>query len=359
MQRGFYHGLLAIMALTHPLGRIQMGYPRLSLVLGIGAVVVAFVLVASVPAAGQAPAAGVAPASAANDWSAPRTPWGHPDLQGIWTTDDEISVPVERPETLSGRSELTEEETASRTAQREAGLERGSGQTGDGPPHWYETAAQASTRASFVVDPADGRIPYTDAGRREWDNRNMGSFKEEPFDGPEDLDLRDRCITRGLPNTYFPSAYNNGFQIIQHPDHVAILYERLHEHRLIPIDGRQHLDASVRQWFGDSRGRWEGDTLVVETTNYTDQVNFRGSREGLRLVERFTRTGPGSIQVEFTASDPEAWTSDWTVVVHGRGDPTYWQIFEYACHEANYGMFNMLSGARALEAKAAAESGSK
>ena len=336
-----------------------MGYPRLSLVLGIGAVVVAFVLVASVPAAGQAPAAGVAPASAANDWSAPRTPWGHPDLQGIWTTDDEISVPVERPETLSGRSELTEEETASRTAQREAGLERGSGQTGDGPPHWYETAAQASTRASFVVDPADGRIPYTDAGRREWDNRNMGSFKEEPFDGPEDLDLRDRCITRGLPNTYFPSAYNNGFQIIQHPDHVAILYERLHEHRLIPIDGRQHLDASVRQWFGDSRGRWEGDTLVVETTNYTDQVNFRGSREGLRLVERFTRTGPGSIQVEFTASDPEAWTSDWTVVVHGRGDPTYWQIFEYACHEANYGMFNMLSGARALEAKAAAESGSK
>ena len=151
----------------------------------------------------------------------------------------------------------------------EAGLERGSGQTGDGPPHWYETAAQASTRSSFIVDPPDGRIPYTGAGRREWDNRNLGSFKEGPFDGPEDLDLRDRCITRGLPNTYFPSAYNNGFQIVQHPDHVAILYERLHEHRLIPIDGRPHLDASVRQWFGDSRGRWEGDTLVVETTNYT------------------------------------------------------------------------------------------
>ena len=336
-----------------------MAHPGLSSALGIGAVVVACVLAVTVPAAGQAPAAGVAAAAAANDWSAPRTPWGHPDLQGIWTTDDEISVPVERPETLSARSELTEEETASRTAQREAGLERGSGQTGDGPPHWYETAAQASTRASFVVDPPDGHIPYTDAGRREWDNRNMGSFKEEPFDGPEDLDLRDRCITRGLPNTYFPSAYNNGFQIIQHTDHVAILYERLHEHRLIPIDGRQHLDASVRQWFGDSRGWWEGDTLVVETTNYTDQVNFRGSREGLRLVERFTRTGPGSIQVEFTASDPEAWSRDWTVLVNARTDENYWQIFEYACHEANYGMFNMLSGSRAQEAKAAAESGSR
>ena len=334
-----------------------MGYPRLLSALGVCAVLVAFVL-AAVPAAGQTPAARSA-AAAANDWSAPRTPWGHPDLQGIWTTDDEISVPVERPETLADRNELTEEETASRTAQREAGLERGSGQTGDGPPHWYETAEQASTRSSFVVDPPDGRIPYTDAGRREWDNRNMGSFKEELFDGPEDLDLRDRCITRGLPNTYFPSAYNNGFQIIQHPDHVAILYERLHEHRLIPIDGRPHLDAAVRQWFGDSRGRWEGDTLVVETTNYTDQVNFRGSREGLRLVERFTRTGPGSIQVEFTASDPEAWNRDWTVLVNARADENYWQIFEYACHEANYGMFNMLSGSRAQEAKEAAESGSR
>ena len=336
-----------------------MGYPRLSPGLAGVALVVACALAGAAPAAGQPPSAGVAAAAAANDWSAPRTPWGHPDLQGVWTTDDEISVPVERPETFGERAELTAEETASRTAQREAGLERGSGQTGDGPPHWYETATQASTRASFIVAPADGRIPYTAAGRQAWDNRNLGSFKEGPFDGPEDLDLRDRCITRGLPNTYFPSAYNNGFQIIQHADHVAILYERLHEHRLIPLDGRPHLDTSVRQWFGDSRGRWEGDTLVVETTNYTDRVNFRGSRDGLRLVERFTRRGPDSIQVEFTASDPEAWSRDWTVLVNARTDPNYWQIFEYACHEANYGMFNILSGSRAQEAQAAAEGGSR
>ena len=337
-----------------------MGYPRLSLVPGIGAVVVAFVLAASVPAAGQAPAAGVAPASAANDWSAPRTPWGHPDLQGIWTTDDEISVPVERPEEFGERAELTVEEIAARTTRREAGLERGSPGTGDGPPHWYEGADDASTRTSFIVDPPNGRIPpHTAAGVQRWENRNRGSFGEGPFNGPEDLDLRDRCITRGMPNTYFPSAYNNGFQIVQHPDHVAILYERLHEHRLIPIDGWPHLDASVRQWFGDSRGRWEGDTLVVETTNFGDEVDFRGATSGLRLVERFTRIDEETVRVTFTVSDPTTWTSDWTVVVHGRSDPTYWQIFEYACHEANYGMFNMLSGARALEAKAAAESGSK
>ena len=335
-----------------------MGYPRLFSGLGVVALGAAFILAGTAPAVAQAPAAGVA-APAANDWTAPRTPWGHPDLQGIWTTDDEVSVPVERPEDLGERGDLTEEEIAARTAAREAGLERGSPGTGDGPAHWYEGAVDASTRTSFIVDPPDGRIPYSDTGRREWDNRNRGSFGEGPFNGPEDLDLRDRCITRGLPNTYFPSAYNNGFQIIQHEEHVAILYERLHEHRLIPLDGRPHLDASVRQWFGDSRARWEGDTLVVETTNYSDEVNFRGSREGLRLVERFTRTGPETIDLEFTVSDPGAWTSDWTVLVHARTDPNYWQIFEYACHEANYGMFNMLSGSRAEEAKEAAESGSR
>ena len=318
----------------------------------------AVILAVAAPAAAQSSASGAA-APAASDWTAPRTSWGHPDLQGIWTTDDEISVPVERPEDLAQRDDLTEEEIAARTAARAAGLEQGSPGTGDGPAHWYEAAQEASDRPSFIVDPPNGRIPYTDAGQQEWANRNRGSFKEGPFAGPEDLDLRDRCITRGLPNTYFPSAYNNGFQIIQHEDHVAVLYERLHEHRLIPLDGRPHLDDAVRQWFGDSRGRWEGDTLVVETTNYSDRVNFRGSRDGLRLVERFTRTGPGSIQLEFTVSDPEVWTRDWTVVVNARTDENYWQIFEYACHEANYGMFNILSGSRAQEAKEAAASGSR
>ena len=341
------------------MGNRRLAIPVGRIAGGVGAALAAAAFAAA-PAAGQAPAAGVAASAAANDWSAPRTPWGHPDLQGIWTTDDEVSVPVERPADLGERTELSAEEIASRTAAREAGLERGSGQTGDGPPHWYETAANASTRTSFIVDPPDGRIPpRTYAGEQRWRNRNRGSGGGGPFNGPEDLDLRDRCITRGLPNTYFPSAYNNGFQIVQHPDHVAIVYERLHEHRLIPLDGRPHLTPAVRQWFGDSRGRWEGDTLVVETTNFGDQVNFRGSTSGLHLVERFTRLDDETVRVEFTVSDPATWTSDWTVVAHGRRDPSYWQIFEYACHEANYGMFNILSGARAEEARAAAEGGSK
>ena len=331
------------------------------LVFGFGptAVALALSLLGVAPVAAQAPAAGVAATSSASDWSAPRTPWGHPDLQGIWTTDDEVSVPVERAEELGEALELTEEAVAARTARRQAGLERGSGQTGDGPPHWYEYGADASTRTSFVVDPPNGRIPpRTDAGDQRWDGRNRGSGGGGPFNGPGGLDLRDRCITRGLPNTYFPSAYNNGFQIVQNEDHVAIVYERLHEHRLIPLDGRPHLTSSVPQLFGDARARWEGDTLVVETSNFGDQVNFRGSTDGLNLTERFTRINEDTVRVEFTVSDPSTWTGDWTVVVHAKSDPSYWQIFEYACHEANYGMFNILSGERALEAKAA-EGGSK
>lgn len=331
-----------------------MGDRRLASACGITALAVVFTLLGVAPVVAQAPAAGVAAASSSNDWSGSRTPWGHPDLQGIWTTDDEVSVPVERSEDQGERLELSEEEIAARTARRQAGLEQGSGQTGDGPPHWYEYGDDASTRTSFVVDPPDGRIPArTAAGDQRWENRNRGSAGGGPFNGPEDLDLRDRCVTRGLPNTYFPSAYNNGFQIVQNEDHVAIVYERLHEHRLIPLDGREHLTSSVRQLFGDARAHWEGDTLVVETSNFGDQVNFRGATSGLHLTERFTRTGEDAIRVEFTVSDPSTWTKDWTVVVNAKTDPSYWQIFEYACHEANYGMFNILSGERAAEAKAA------
>ena len=335
-----------------------MGERRLASVLSITAFALVFSLLGVVPVVAQAPAAGVSAAGSTNDWSAPRTPWGHPDLQGVWTTDDEASVPVERPEEYGEKLELSAEDIAAREARRRAGLERGSGQTGDGPPHWYEFSDNASTRTSFVVDPPNGRIPpRTPAGDQRWESRNRGSGGGGPFNGPEDLDLRDRCITRGMPNTYFPSAYNNGFQIVQNKDTVAIVYERLHEHRVIPLDGREHLTSSVRQWFGDSRARWEGETLVVETSNFGDQVNFRGATSELHLTERFTRVSEDTVRVEFTVHDPSTWTSDWTVVVNAKSDPSYWQIFEYACHEANYGMFNILSGARALEAKG--QTGSK
>jgi hypothetical protein len=176
-----------------------------------------------------------------------------------------------------------------------------------------------------------------------------GSFGKGPYDGPEDLALTDRCITRGLPQTWFPSEYNNGFQIVQSKDTVTIWYERLHEARVIPIDGRPHLPARVRQWLGDSRGRWEGDTLVVDVTNFSDNTTFRKSSSTLRLTERYTRVDQQTVRVEVTIDDPTTWTKPWTIAVTGKKDPAYWQIQEYACHEGNYGMRNMLSASRAEE----------
>ena len=188
---------------------------------------------------------------------------------------------------------------------------------------------------------------------------NHGCFDGGPLDGPEDFNLGERCITRGLPHTWFPSVYNNGFQIVQSPGHVAIVYERLHEHRLIPLDGRTPLTAGIRQWFGDSRGYWDGDTLVVEVTNFSDRTNYKGAGATLRLVERYTRIDADTIEVAITIDDPATWTRSWTFMMTGKRDPTYWQIFEYACQEANYGLSNILSIQRNLEkaerAKAASE----
>jgi hypothetical protein len=335
---------------------------RITVRLGIvGAVVVG---AASALVAGQAPAA-TAAGAAGSSWVQPRTSWGDPDLQGIFTTDAEARVPVERPRDLGTRRELSEEEfvqrlrDVQRRAQdnKEDRAELGEGQTGDGPEHWYEYGAKkVSRRTSLIIDPPDGRLPplTPDGQKRLADQQSRGSFAKRLWAGPEELDLRDRCITRGLPNTWFPSAYNNGFQIVQSPGYVAILPERLHEARIIPVDGRPHIPAGVRQWIGDGRGRWEGNTLVVETTNFSDKSEFRGAAGNLRVVERFTRVDADTVTVEFTVEDPTTWTKPWTAMLTGRKDPEYWQIFEYACHEGNYGMFNILSGARAQEREEAA-----
>jgi hypothetical protein len=219
----------------------------------------------------------------------------------------------------------------------------------------------------LIVDPPDGRIPpfTAEAKTRAIDPRSVlgfvpgvGSMGDGPFNGPEDLHLADRCITRGMPQTWVPSQYNNGFQIVQNAEYVSIFYERLHEARIIPVNGRSHLPGGVRQWFGDSRGRWDGDTLVVDVTNFSDRTSFRRSGETLRLVERYSRVGADELKVEITVDDPTTWTRPWTFVVTGKRDPSYWQIFEYACHEGNYGMFNILSGARAEE-RAAEEAAKK
>ncbi len=177
----------------------------------------------------------------------------------------------------------------------------------------------------------------------------VGSMGDGPFNGPEDFHLADRCITRGLPQTWFPSAYNNGFEIVQSREYVVILYERLHEHRIIPLGGRSPFPSTIRQWIGDSRGRWEGETLVVDVTNFSERTSFRRSGENLHLVERYTRVAPDTVRVEVTIEDPTTWTRPWTVTVTGKKDPEYSVIYEYACHEGNYGMKHILSAARAKE----------
>ena len=232
------------------------------------------------------------------------------------------------------------------------------------PTIWFESGKVPSRRTSLIADPPDGRVPPLTLGAqtRQIDSSTRlgfvgGSMGDGPFNGPEDLNLADRCITRGMPQTWQPSAYGKGFQIVHSPGYVALLYERLHEHRIIPLDGRPPLTPSIGQIFGDSRGHWDGTTLVVEVTNFGDVTNYRGAGSTRRLIERYTRVDDDTVKVEITIDDPTTWTKPWTMVVNGKHVPDYWQIFEYACHEANYGMTHMLEAARNLE-KAAAE-GSK
>ncbi len=327
---------------------------------------VAIVWLASRPAASQTPASTANPATASPDWQLPRTPWGHPDLQGVWTTDAEVSVPLERSKEFGERAFLTAAELADRAA-LEKKLSRDDpndrdpfrlGPVGDGPEHWFEWAAHPSARTSLIVDPPDGRVPsWTPDAQKRPVNRGRvvgygeraGSTAGGPFDGPEDLSLADRCVTRGLPSIWFPQVYNNGFQIVQGPEFVAILYERLHEARVIPLDGRAHLTPSIRQWIGDSRGRFDGDTLVVDVTNFSDKTSFRRSGEHLHLTERYTRVDRETVRVEITIDDPTTWTTPWTVAVTGKKDPGYSMIYEYACHEGNYSLANILRGARVQE----------
>lgn len=291
-----------------------------------------------------------------------KTPWGHPDLQGVWTTDIEIGVPLERPAEYGERATLSDAEFKKRVSdltkkyadeKEDRPAPRG---TEAGPEHWYEGAKNVSNRTSIVIDPPNGRIPpYTPEAQARVPKKGTelgfvgGSFGKGPYDGPEDLALTDRCITRGLPQTWYPSQYNNGFQIVQTAETVTIHFERLHEARVIPIDGRPHLPPTMRQWLGDSRGRWEGNTLVIDVTNFSDRTTFGKSTTNLHLVERITRVDADTVRVEVTVDDPTTWTKPWTFAVTGKKDPTYWQIFEYACHEGNYGMRNMLSASRAQE----------
>jgi hypothetical protein len=314
---------------------------------------------------GQAPpAAPVASAAktraAASTPTSAQTAWGDPDLQGTWTY--KTITPLERPAEFAGKEFLSKEEAAElerRALKANSDEDRPTDASRDVATayndFWWDRGDTVvnSRRSSLIVDPPDGKVPsLTAAGKARVDARAVA--RDRPAHGPEDRSQFERCITRGLPR--LPGGYNQNLQIMQAPGYVAILYEMMREARIIPLDGRPHLDASVRQWMGDSRGRWEGRTLVVETTNFNAKHEFRGASENLRLVERFTRAGNGSIDYQFTADDPATWTASWTAAIPLM--KTNDQIYEYACHEGNYGMPNLLHSARA-EDQAAAQAASK
>ena len=314
-------------------------------------------------AAQRAPAS--KPALAPRSWTAPRMPWGDPDIAGIFTTDDELGVPFERPEQFAGRELVTDQEFAQRATQigrqneadseefivpRAAGGGAEGGSTGP-PSHWLERG-KPSRRTSIVVAPSDGRIPYLndEARQRSANAVNARTSGRRPFDGPEAMDLYDRCITRGFPHVIFPTIYNNTSQIVQGPGYVAIRYEMIHDVRVIPLDGAPHVSPKLRAYFGDSRGRWEGDTLVVDATNFpTSTVNYRGAGGSLHVTERFRRVDANTVRYDVTVEDPTTFARPWTARLSLKTDNRLAQVPEYACHEGNYAMTNILAGARAEE----------
>ena len=296
-----------------------------------------------------------------------RTAWGDPDLQGIWSYNDDVDTPFERPGELAGKAVVGDEELAALLEERaKRNVERAptiGGETGAGPVHWYEFWGAKSARTSRVIDPPDGRVPpLTPEARRREAARADARRGRGPSDSWEDRSLGDRCIVSrgGWPHVVVnPGSYGNLVQIQQSPGYVVIVHEMIHNARIIPVDGRPHIGQQIRQYVGDSRGHWEGNTLVVEVTNFSDKTDFRGSRDTLRLVERFTRVDADTITYEVTIHDPTTFTRPWTLGVPLKSDPGQTLIFEYACHEGNYAMRNILSGARADERAAAGVAKSK
>jgi hypothetical protein len=314
-------------------------------------------------------AAGPALGQTAKTWTAPKTPWGDPDLQGTWTDDDCIGTPMNRPANLGDRGFYTEQELADRKNRLEKQLQNDLVETvapdqrvGTGPPsHWGERARRPCKQTSLVVDPPNGRTPdlLPEAKTRRIPE-GAGNNNPDPASW-EDFSYYIRCISRGVTGSILPVIYGNGQQIVQAPGYVTILQEMVHEARVIPTDGRPHASPKIRSYMGDARGHWEGNTLVVETTNFLGGKTGIGLNGGgtptsdaLKVTERYTRTGPNEIRYEATIDDPKTYTAPFKVAFPLTQEPGY-QNFEYACHEGNYAMFDSLSGARAQEKKAAAQ----
>ena len=315
-------------------------------------------------------------ATGKSTWTLSRTPDGQPDLQGYWT--NATYTPLERPEHVTKEFYTEEEYAALRTSGTGDGRNAGDHRTTLGrwianpeaapdsgslaDVHYdfsqFGLARTQSTvvetlRTSLITDPPDGRIPplTTEGESRAADRAEARRQRGGRWDAAENNFLSDRCIIVNAGPPVLPSGYNNAYQILQGQGYVVILVEMIHDARIIPLDGRPHPASSIRQWMGGSRGHWEGETLVVETTNFTDKTAFRGSSKNLRIVERFTRVADDTILYSFTAEDPSTWTRPWSaeVPMKKRRGP----IVEYACHEGNYSMYNALSGARSDEERAA------
>ncbi len=296
-----------------------------------------------------------------------RTSWGDPDLQGYYTNKYEYGTPFERPAAFEGRriEEITANELAEVTADRQKeALDRApffggdpEGRIGNSAEFRDIYEVTRGSRPWLVIDPPDGRIPPILPAARtrvEAAGTQRGSFGPGPFNGPEDFTLWERCITRGLPGSMLPGGYGNSYQIVQSPGYVAIRYEMVHDTRVIPVDGRPHRATSLRSDMGDASGRWDGETLVVETTNFLQRSAFRGANaETLRLVERFTRTSPTTIEWSVTVDDSSTWAKPWTFSMPlTQNDEEAVEVYE--CHEGNHAIFNVLSASRAAEREDAA-----
>ena len=322
-----------------------------------------FIATLAVVALSASPAA----AQSAGTYAAPRPPDGQPDLQGMW--NNETLTPFERPTSMTDKAFLTEEEAAARNRQsdeRRAAADAASevrteplpvgGNIGGYNQFWFDPGRRVlSTRqTSMVVDPPDGRVPV-----KPWAVAARAHNLAHVGDSYVHMSVWDRCLSRGVPGSMFPAGYNNAYRILQTPDHVTIIYEMIHDVRIIPLDNRPHIDRDIKLWMGNSRAHWDGDTLVVETRNFHNRGWIASSAAGGRIkgiptskalyvVERFTRVSDDTIMWDMTVEDPNVYTRPWTVSMPLTHRPSY-QMFEYACHEGNWAVRNALSGSRAVE----------
>lgn len=321
------------------------------------------------PAAAQLPQA----VSATRSWVQPKTPWGDPDLQGTWTSDDCIGAPMNRPAKFGNRLYYTEQELAEGEKQIEKRHETDLVETvapnarvGTGPPgHWGESARRPCKQTSLVVDPPDGQTPALVPEALDRPRGEAATNNNPKADSWLDFSTYIRCITRGVVGSIYPVVYGNGQEIVQASGYVSIMQEMVHEARVIPLDGRPHASANIRTYMGDARGHWDGNTLVVETTNFLGgktSVTANGwgtpTSEALKLTERYTRVGPNEMRYEVTVDDPKTYVRPFKIGFPLTQEPGY-RNFEYACHEGNYAMFDSLSAARAEERKAAASAAGK